>query len=319
MTSAPTPANIPAISGSTIADLVASGAAALTAAGVAFGHGTATAEDEAAWLTLWKLGLPLDSELAPGAPESLADQAVSAQQQAEVAELFAERIQTRKPAAYLTREAWLQGVPFYVDERAIVPRSFIAELLADGSIDDFLSENTHRVLDLCTGNGSLAVLAAMAYPEVVVTGADISPDALAVARINVDRHGLQERIALQASDGLAALPGPWDLILCNPPYVNAASMAALPAEYRAEPELALAGGTDGMDFVRRLLADAPARMSEHGVLVLEIGNERDYFEAAFPQLPVFWLDTSAGDDQVLLITRDALLAQLPSQGHGTPP
>ncbi|MPT06709.1 MAG: 50S ribosomal protein L3 N(5)-glutamine methyltransferase, partial [Delftia sp.] len=126
MTSAPTPANIPAISGSTIADLVASGAAALTAAGVAFGHGTATAEDEAAWLTLWKLGLPLDSELAPGAPESLADQAVSAQQQAEVAELFAERIRTRKPAAYLTREAWLQGVPFYVDERAIVPRSFIA-------------------------------------------------------------------------------------------------------------------------------------------------------------------------------------------------
>ena len=319
MTSAPTPANIPAISGSTIADLVASGAAALTAAGVAFGHGTATAEDESAWLTLWKLGLPLDSELAPGAPESLASQPVSAEQQAEVAELFAERIRTRKPAAYLTREAWLQGVPFYVDERAIVPRSFIAELLADGSIDDFLSENTHRVLDLCTGNGSLAVLAAMAYPEVVVTGADISPDALAVARINVDRHGLQERIALQASDGLAALPGPWDLILCNPPYVNAASMAALPAEYRAEPELALAGGTDGMDFVRRLLADAPARMSEHGVLVLEIGNERDYFEAAFPQLPVFWLDTSAGDDQVLLITRDALLAQLPSQGHGTPP
>ena len=308
MTSAPTPANIPAISGSTIADLVASGAAALTAAGVAFGHGTATAEDEAAWLTLWKLGLPLDSELAPGAPESLADQAVSAQQQAEVAELFAERIRTRKPAAYLTREAWLQGVAFYIDERAIVPRSFIGELLADGSVDGFLSGNTRQVLDLCTGNGSLAVLAAMAWPEVEVTGADISADALAVARINVDKHGLQDRIRLQLSDGLAALPGPWDLILCNPPYVNADSMAALPSEYRAEPELALAGGADGMDFVRQLFAAAPACMNEDAVIILEIGNERAHFEAAFQQLPVFWLETSAGEDQVLLITRSALIA-----------
>jgi ribosomal protein L3 glutamine methyltransferase len=306
------------VQGATLGELVASGSQRLTEAGVAFGHGTTNAHDEAAWLVLWRLGLPLDTPLDDG-PDSQAALPVAADDQARVAALFAERVATRKPAAYLTREAWLQGVPFYVDERAIVPRSFIAELLADGSIDDFLSENTRRVLDLCTGNGSLAVLAAMAYPDVVVTGADISPDALAVARINVDRHGLQERIALQTSDGLAALPGPWDLILCNPPYVNAASMAALPAEYRAEPELALAGGTDGMDFVRRLLADAPARMSEHGVMVLEIGNERAYFEAAFPQLPVFWLDTSAGDDQVLLITRDALLAQLPSQGHGTRP
>ncbi len=306
------------VQGTTLAELVASGSQRLEEACVAFGHGTTNAHDEAAWLVLWRLGLPLDTPLDDG-PDSQAALPVAADDQARVAALFEERIATRKPAAYLTREAWLQGVPFYVDERAIVPRSFIAELLADGSIDDFLSENTRRVLDLCTGNGSLAVLAAMAYPEVVVTGADISPDALAVARINVDRHGLQERIALQTSDGLSALPGPWDLILCNPPYVNAASMAALPAEYRAEPELALAGGTDGMDFVRRLLADAPARLSEHGVLVLEIGNERAYFEAAFPQLPVFWLDTSAGDDQVLLITRDALLAQPPSQGHGTPP
>ncbi len=306
------------VQGATLGELVASGSQRLQAAGVAFGHGTTNAHDEAAWLVLWRLGLPLDTPLDDG-PDSQAGRPVTPADQALVATLFEERIATRKPAAYLTREAWLQGVPFYVDERAIVPRSFIAELLADGSIDDFLSADTRRVLDLCTGNGSLAVLAAMAYPEVMVTGADISPDALAVARINVDRHGLQERIALQASDGLAALPGPWDLILCNPPYVNAASMAALPAEYRAEPELALAGGTDGMDFVRRLLADAPARMSEHAVLVLEIGNERAYFEAAFPQLPVFWLDTSAGEDQVLLVTRDALLAQPPSQGHGTPP
>ena len=288
----------------TLGALVESGAQQLTAAGVSFGHGTANAHDEAVWLVLWCLGLPLDTDLA-----SMANQPVEPVDQARVATLFDKRIATRKPAAYLTREAWLQGVPFYVDERAIVPRSFIAELLADGSVDGFLSDNTRQVLDLCTGNGSLAVLAAMAWPEVEVTGADISPDALAVARINVDKHGLQDRIALQLSDGLAAVPGPWDLILCNPPYVNAASMAQLPAEYRAEPELALAGGADGMDFVRQLFADAPACMSEDAVIILEIGNERAYFEAAFPQLPVFWLDTSSGEDQVLLVTRRALAAQ----------
>lgn len=288
----------------TLGALVESGAQQLTAAGVSFGHGTANAHDEAVWLVLWCLGLPLDSDLA-----SMANQPVAPVDQARVATLFDKRIATRKPAAYLTQEAWLQGVPFYVDERAIVPRSFIAELLVDGGADEYLSDQTHRVLDLCTGNGSLAVLAAMAWPEVQVTGADISPDALAVARINVDKHGLQDRIALQLSDGLAAVPGPWDLILCNPPYVNAASMAQLPAEYRAEPELALAGGADGMDFVRQLFADAPACMSEDAVIILEIGNERAYFEAAFPQLPVFWLDTSSGEDQVLLVTRRALAAQ----------
>lgn len=299
------------VHGATVGALVASGAARLTQAGVAFGHGTANAQDEAAWLVLWRLGLPLDSVLDEGAEGSVANRPVTPAHQALVATLFEERIATRKPAAYLTREAWLQGVPFYVDERAIVPRSFIAELLADGSIDDWLSDQTRHVLDLCTGNGSLAVLAAMAYPDVQVTGADLSPDALAVARINVDRHGLQERITLVESDGLAALPGPWDLILCNPPYVNAASMAQLPPEYRAEPELALSGnirgGSDGMDFIRQLLADASARMSEDAVLVLEIGNEREHFEAAFPDLPVFWLETSAGSDQVLLLTRQALL------------
>lgn len=296
---------LPPLTGNTVGALVASGAQQLEAAGVSFGHGTTNAHDEAAWLVLWRLGLPLDTPLGD-APDSKQNQTVTPDQQALVATLFEERISTRKPAAYLTREAWLQGVPFYVDERAIVPRSLIAELIADGGFDDFLGEDTHQVLDLCTGNGSLAVLAAMAWPEVPVTGADISPDALAVARINVDRHGLQGRIALQLSDGLAELPGPWDLILCNPPYVNAQSMAALPPEYRAEPELALAGGSDGMDFIRRLLREAPARMSEHAVLVLEIGNESPHFEAAFPQLPVFWLPTSAGEDQVLLITREAL-------------
>ncbi|HZY18490.1 MAG TPA: 50S ribosomal protein L3 N(5)-glutamine methyltransferase [Ramlibacter sp.] len=284
----------------TLIELIQQGADRLTAAGVAFGHGTTNAFDEAAWLTLWKLGVPLD------ALEDHRDDPIDARSQQLVRALLDERIATRQPAAYLTREAWLQGVPFYVDERTIVPRSFIAELLADGSIDPWLSERTQRVLDLCTGNGSLAVLAALAYPDVRVDGGDLSRDALAVAAINVERHGLQQRIRLVESDGLAALPGPYDLILCNPPYVNSGSMARLPAEYRAEPPLALAGGPDGMDFIRRLLADAPSRMTSDAVLVLEIGNERPHFEAAFPAIEAVWLDTSAGDDQVLLLTREAL-------------
>ena len=286
----------------TLNDLLQSATARLEAAGLAYGHGTTNAFDEAVWLVLWRLGLPLDSDL-----DAVDAQPVSPEQAAQVQALIAERIRTRKPAAYLTREAWLQGVPFYVDERTIVPRSFIAELIADGTLDAWLGEHTRHVLDLCTGNGSLAVLAALAWPQVTVDGADISDDAVAVARINVDKHGLQDRISLLHSDGLSQVRGPYDLILCNPPYVNAQSMTALPAEYRAEPELALAGGTDGMDFIRRLLREAPARMSEHAVLVLEIGNERAHFEAAFPRLEVAWLETSAGEDQVLLVTKEALL------------
>jgi ribosomal protein L3 glutamine methyltransferase len=284
----------------TLLDLIERSAARLTEAGVAFGHGTVNAFDEAAWLVLWKLGIPLDDLDANAAAP------IEAARVAAVEALVAQRIATRKPAAYLTGEAWLQGVPFHVDERAIVPRSFIAELLADGGVDPWLSERTQRVLDLCTGNGSLAVLAAMAYPDVTVEAADISTDALAVAAKNVARHQLGDRIRLVSSDGLAALPGPYDLVLCNPPYVNSASMAALPAEYRAEPALALDGGADGMDFVRKLLADLPSRLSPDGVLVLEIGNERAHFETAFPRLEAVWLDTSAGADQVLLLTREAL-------------
>ena len=287
----------------TLQDVLAGAIARLEAAQLAYGHGTTNARDEAVWLVLWRLGLPLDGDL-----DEMAETPVSEDEALAVAELITRRIETRQPAAYLTREAWLQGVPFYVDERAIVPRSFIAELIADGGFDAWLSDDTRQVLDLCTGNGSLAVLAAMAWPEVQVTGADLSPDALAVARINVDRHGLQDRITLVESDGLATCPGPWDLVLCNPPYVNAQSMSDLPAEYRAEPELALAGGADGMDFVRKLLHDLPPRLSPHGVLVLEIGNERPHFEAAFPTLEAIWLSTSAGDDQVLLLTADALRA-----------
>jgi ribosomal protein L3 glutamine methyltransferase len=286
----------------TLIDLIRQSATELEQAGVAFGHGTANAFDEAAWLVLWQLGLPIDDL------DGVAGMALSPQEQESVRELVGERIRSRKPAAYLTREAWLQGVPFYVDERSIVPRSFIAELIADGSLDPWLDEHTRCVLDLCTGNGSLAVLAAMAWPDIEVDAADISAQALEVARINVDKHGLQGRIRLVQSDGLCSVDGSYDLILCNPPYVNAASMAQLPAEYRAEPELALAGGTDGMDFIRVLLKEAPGRMNAQAVLVLEVGNERASFEAAFARLEAVWLETSAGQDHVLLLTREALLS-----------
>ena len=292
----------------TVIALIEQAAEQLEAAQVAYGHGTATAFDEAAWLVLWRLGLPIDQL------DEVEQQPVPVEAAAQVQALIDERIRTRKPAAYLTQEAWLQGVPFYVDERAIVPRSFIAEVLADGSIDPWLHPQSTRVLDLCTGNGSLAVLAAMAYPDVQVDGADLSTDALAVARINVDKHALQSRITLLQSDGLASVQGPYDLILCNPPYVNATSMAALPAEYQAEPAMALGSGADGMDFCRAFIgalqADPDRYLTEEGVVVLEIGNEREHFEAAFPSLPVFWLATSSGDDQLLLFTREALDAPI---------
>ena len=284
-----------------VLELVQQASAQLLAAGLSYGHGTTNAFDEAAWLVLWRLGLPLD------ALDDVAEQAVAPVQAAQVQALLADRITSRKPAAYLTGEAWLQGLPFFVDERSIVPRSLIAEPLAEGGFDAGLGEHTRRVLDLCTGNGSLAVLAALAWPGVTVDAADLSADALAVAASNVQRHGLQERITLHQGDGLAAVAGRrYDLILCNPPYVNRQSMAALPAEYRAEPTLALAGGEDGLDFIRPLLAQAAGFMNDRAVLVLEIGNERTHFEAAFGDLDVVWLSTSAGDDQVLLITAQAL-------------
>ena len=296
----------------TLRELVEQSARQLEAAQVAFGHGTDNALDEAAWLVLWQLGLPLETALdGPDAPAQL-----TLAQQSACTALIAERVATRKPAAYLTQQAWLQGYAVYVDERVIVPRSLIAELLVDGGIDYFLHEGTRRVLDLCTGNGSLAIIAAHVYPDTVVCATDLSQDALDVAAINVRHHQLQERIQLLASDGLQSpalqAQGPYDLILCNPPYVNAQSMATLPPEFRAEPALALDGnadgGRDGMDFVRRLLRDAPQHLHPQGVLVLEIGHERVYFEAAFPALQAVWLPTSAGEDQVLMLTREALIS-----------
>jgi ribosomal protein L3 glutamine methyltransferase len=292
----------------TLIDCITAQAARLKQAGVSFGHGTTNAFDEAAWLVLWALSMPLD-ELEPHAQRE-----VTEVERAKIEGVIAERIETRRPAAYITKEAWLQNVPFYIDERSIVPRSFIAELLADGegegTLDTWLSDRTARVLDLCTGNGSLAVIAAMAYPEVTVHAADISDAALAVAQINVDKHKLAKRIQVLKSDLFNDLKGPYDLIVCNPPYVNAQSMRELPKEYLHEPALALAGGDDGMDLVRRIVKDAPSRLSEIGVLVLEIGNERAHFEHAFRKLEVVWLDTSAGADQVLLVTREALVRWL---------
>ena len=295
----------------TVLQLVEDTATQLETAGLSlangFGQGTLSAFDEAAWLVLWQLGLPLnDLDLVSNRP-------VTQENRAQVATLLEARITTRKPLAYLTNEAWLQGVAFYVDKRVIIPRSFIAELIVDESIDLWLSENTRSVLDLCTGNGSLAVLAAMAYPDVVIHATDISADALAVARINIDKHGLSKRITLIESDGLAACKGPYDLILCNPPYVNSTTMAGLPAEFKAEPALALASGEDGMDFIRQLLLTAATQMSENAVLVLEIGNERENFERVIkchsPTIEPLWFETSGGPDQVLLLTRQQLLSK----------
>ena len=286
----------------TTSELIQNCAKALLDAQVSFGQGTLQAADEAAWLVLWKLGQPLDVDT-----QTLLDDLPEASVQA-VLDLLTQRIQSRKPLAYLTQEAWLQGVSFYVDERCLIPRSLIAEVLADGSIDPWLNPDATNALDLCTGGASLAILVALAYPQLDVQALDISADALAVAAINVQTHGLQERVHLVASDGLENAQGVFDLIVCNPPYVNAQSMALLPLEFQAEPALALAGGTDGMDFIRQLLHMAPSYMKDDGILVLEIGNEFEHFIAAFPHLEFTCLYTSAGDTQVLLITQSALLA-----------
>ena len=276
----------------------------LDQAKLSYGHGAIDAQSEALWIiskqlkispsdTLDQLQAPLDQDLY-GAALVIAN----------------ERIQTRKPLAYILKEAWLMGVPFYCNEQSIVPRSWIAELITEGALEPWLPADG-RALDLCTGNGSLAVLLALSCPDIHVSACDISAPALAVAARNLDRHGLSENIELFHGDLWSPLPDPidenrFDLIICNPPYVNAASMRALPAEYHAEPALALAGGEDGMDLIRKIIANAPDYLSERGALVLEIGNEVEHFQKAFPQIPVIWMDVSAGNEQVLLIQAEDL-------------
>lgn len=267
-----------------------------------FGHGSDNAFDEAAYLILHTLHLPLD-RLEPFLDASLTH--VEAES---VKAVIERRVTARVPAAYLTGEAWLTGHRFRVDERVIVPRSFIAELLADQLapwVED--ADTVSSVLDLCTGSGCLAILAAEAFGQAQVDAVDLSADALAVAALNVADYGLDERIRLVESDLFAALDGStYDVIISNPPYVNAESVAALPAEYQAEPALALGSGSDGLDATRRILAAAPAHLNPGGVLVVEIGHNRDVLEAAYPALPFTWLDTAGGDQFVFMLRREDL-------------
>lgn len=276
----------------------------LDAAGLSYGHGAIDAQSEALWMLATALGFPPEDAL-----EAL-DTPITADVSKQVHAWVNERITSRKPLAYILGEAWLMGIPFYCDERSIVPRSFIAELIVDGHLEEWLPPNA-KVLDLCTGNGSLAILMALSCPDVEVSGADISMQALALAAKNLDRHNLTEQIEIYQGDLLEAVPLPsdedkFDLIICNPPYVNSESMANLPPEYHAEPEISLAGGTDGMDLVRKIINNAKDYLKPEGALVLEIGNEAKNFTAAFPEIPVTWLEVSAGDDQVLLIQAEDL-------------
>ncbi|WP_116520673.1 50S ribosomal protein L3 N(5)-glutamine methyltransferase [Achromobacter insuavis] len=286
----------------TLRDLIRYGVSRLNAAQVALGHGSDNAWDETVYLVLHALHLPLDTL------EPFLDARVLSEERNRVLELIDRRVTERVPAAYLTNEAWLRGHRFYVDARVIVPRSPIAELLDEGLspwVQD--AQAVDSVLDMCTGSGCLAILSALAFPYAQVDAVDVSPDALEVARRNVDDYGLGDRLALHQSDLFDSLPErQYDVIVCNPPYVNSGSMDVLPQEYRHEPHLALAGGADGMDLVRRILQAAPRYLSENGVLVLEIGHERDFFEAAFPELSPVWLDTEQASDQLLLLTREQL-------------
>lgn len=271
-------------------------------AGLAFGHGTHNARDEAVYLILHTLGLPLD-QLDP-----VLDRRLSAGEYAAVRAILQRRVGERSPAAYLTREAWLGKFRFYVDERVIVPRSFIAELLRDGLapwVSD--AQQVRSVLDLCTGSGCLAVLAAHAFSNARIDAADLSAEALQVARRNVKDYALGKRIRLVRTDLFDRLAARrYDLILSNPPYVNAAAMRALPREYRREPRLALAGGRDGLALVHRLLAQAAAHLHPGGLLVVEIGHNRAALEKAYPRLGFTWLETSAGGDYVFMLHREDL-------------
>jgi ribosomal protein L3 glutamine methyltransferase len=281
----------------TIRDYLRYAVSRFSAAGLFFGHGSDNAWDEAVYLTLHTLNLPLDRL------EPFLDARLLPHEREVLLDIYNRRCQDRLPAAYLTNEAWLGEHRFYVDERVIVPRSFIAELLEEQLtpwIDDpWAIENA---LDLCTGSGCLAILTALAFPEAQVDAVDLSPDALAVAERNIADYHLGDRVQPVRSDAFATLTGRrYDLIISNPPYVNAESVAALPPEYRHEPDMALGSGEDGLDFTRIILREAKKHLTENGILVVEIGHNRDALEAAYPTLPFTWLDTAAGDEYVFML------------------
>lgn len=270
-----------------------------------FGHGTDNAWDEAIWLLLATLQLPRD-RLQP-----FLDARLTRAERLAVFNVLEQRIARRLPTAYLVQEAWLGDFRFYVDERVIVPRSYFAELLEEGFapwVEE--PETVGSVLDLCTGSGCLAILMAHTFPHAQVDAIDISPDALAVARRNIADYGLDGSVHAIESDLFAAVPGKrYDLILSNPPYVTAAAMAALPAEYRHEPVLALAAGEDGLDVVRRILREAAGHLTSEGFIAIEVGHNRDQVEAAFPHLPVVWLDTASSVDKIFLVSCETLRAE----------
>jgi ribosomal protein L3 glutamine methyltransferase len=281
----------------TVRDYLRLAVSRFTAAGLFFGHGSDNAWDEAVYLTLHTLNLPLDRL------EPFLDARLLPHERAALLEVYRRRCEDRLPAAYLTNEAWLGEHRFYVDDRVIVPRSFIAELLDEQLapwVDDPWAVGT--VLDLCTGSGCLAILAALAFPHAHVDAVDLSPGAISVAERNVADYGLDERIELVRSDAFANLQGRrYDLIVANPPYVKAESVSTLPPEYRHEPAMALGSGEDGLDFTRVILHEARKHLTESGILVVEIGHNRDLLEAAFPQLAFTWLATAAGDEFVFLL------------------
>jgi ribosomal protein L3 glutamine methyltransferase len=281
----------------TVRDLLRFAVSRFTAADLSFGHGSSNAFDEAAYLVLHTLHLPIDT-LDPFLDARLLDTEIDA-----IMKVIERRATDRVPAAYITNEAWMHGHRFYVDERVIVPRSFIGELLQDG-LQPYVQDpdEVSRVLELCTGSGCLAILAAQAFQNADIDAVDISAPALEVAHKNVDDYDLDSRVALYEGDLFGPLPvGRYEVIITNPPYVNALAMQTLPAEYRHEPELALAGGADGMDIVKRIVGEARKWLTEDGVLVVEIGNERANVEATLGGLDIVWLSTSAGDDNVFLI------------------
>lgn len=269
-----------------------------------YGHGTDNAFDEAAFIALETLGLPPDTNFENGI-------SLSPSQSEKIMAVIEARITTRKPAPYLLNKAYIQGIPFYVDERVIIPRSFIAELLLDeyGFSPPGMPAHPKHILDLCTGSGCLAIIAALLYPDAAVDGVDLSADALDVAQRNVRDHDLQDRITLYQGDGFAPVaPKTYDLIITNPPYVDAAAMNALPAEYRHEPAMALASGSDGLDLTRSILDHAPAHLHPDGGILCEIGRGQEILACDYPHLPFLWLETENSSGEVFWLTRKQLVA-----------